>query len=99
MLNGLVDSWRVTPFNHPKPIVCRYQSTNLTQFIGSTARLRKVALKARLQLCVGEIHDLLNRSVADLVRGPQARQRRRLGSLPHDRFWGNSHSVLWPNAR
>src|SRR2546425_5382125 len=63
MLNSLVDSWRVTPFHHPKPIVCRQQSTNPTQFFGSTAGLCKVALKARLQLCVGELHDPLNRSV------------------------------------
>ena len=99
MLNSLVDSWRVTPFHHPKPIVCRYQSANPTQFFGSTAGLCKVALKARLQLCVGELHDPLNRSVAELVRGLPARQRRRLGSLPHDRSLGTSHSILWPNAR
>src|SRR4051794_18026052 len=38
-------SWRVTPFNHPKPIVCRQQCANLTQFIGSTARSAKLRSK------------------------------------------------------
>src|SRR2546425_8212037 len=85
MLNGLVDSWRVTPFNHPKPIVCRYQSTNLTQFIGSTARLRKVALKARLQLCVGEIHDgqVFQRSAAQWLTGFEDYRRGRGDDWDH----------------
>ncbi len=50
MLNRLMDSWRVRPFEHLKQIVCAYQSTDLTQFGGKIGNRRKVALITILQL-------------------------------------------------
>src|SRR4051794_18026051 len=95
-LNGLVesDSLQSSETNRVSPTMRQPDAVHRKH-----RTLCKVALKARLQLSVGETHDPLNHSVAELVRGLPARQRRRPGSLPHDRSLDTSHSILWPNAR
>ena len=56
MLNRLMDSRRVRPFEELKRIVHGYQSTDLTLFSGRIASLVDIALITFLQLRVREIH-------------------------------------------
>lgn len=57
VLNRLVDSRRVSTFEHLKQIVCGYQGMHPAEVLGSIARLDKVAVKALLQLRVFKVHD------------------------------------------
>ena len=57
MINGLVDSPRVRAFNHPKKIVCVYQSANLAHFGRIIGKPRKIAVVTIPELCIREIHN------------------------------------------
>ena len=57
VLNRLVDSCGVSPFEHLIKIVCGDQGTDPAQVLGSITRLDKVAVIALLQLRVFKVHD------------------------------------------
>ena len=50
MLKHFMDSWRVRPFQHLKPIMCGDQRTDLTQFAGTIGRFGEATVITLLQL-------------------------------------------------
>jgi hypothetical protein len=78
MLNRLVNSCGVRPYEHLKQAVCGHEGTDLTQAFRSIARFVKVAVIALLQLRILEftMQDKAWKRWQEPRRGPGLRRTR-----------------------